>query len=376
MNFIRHMSYLFIASLVLMTAVVGYADETQPKVRELYRIKIENVAHGNIYASADQGVSWIFIGQVTKPVTDTNPKGFSASRFGEIGKVIATAVNAVHIKTGQSLSENAGTVFSLLPENVDVKGRSYFDEPSSLFTDIAPQSGLFGGPYTPLVGSPVYLENPDGTIKSIPPQYKPKMKDTLVILVLLPDPYPEEIFFENRFGGRIVLIYPDRTARTVGKVLKPVQGVGRFIGTQYSGLSRVRANHSGVIDISTSIGDGRVGGFQIIPAEHAMDPEMEKARTSTQWMVVGPLEEDAPGLDGMAPLFAYFIMPSYSGTDLKDLSWKDKLLTRTLVQVKMKKERVWKTLPSFNYDPDAPLPEEANMALKDVTAIRILLPKL
>ena len=375
----KHSSFLHLIALTLALFIftcVSSADEAQPNVRELYRIKLENIQNGNIYASADSGQSWLYIGRVKKPVVATNPNGFSASRFGEMGKVIATAVNAIHIKTGMNPKGNTGVVFSLLPDKVDVKGHSYFDEPSSLMTDILPQQGIFGGPFTPLVGSPIYLEQTDGTLRFMPPQYTPKEHDTFIIIVLLPTPYPQEILFENSFGGKITVVYPDRTSKVIGQVLKPVQGVGRFIGTQYSNLSRIRANHIGVIDISTSIGHGRVGGFQIIPAKHAMDPEMEKARTSTQWMVVGPLSEDDPGLEGTAPLFAYFIMPSYTEKDLQDREWKGKILTRTLVQVKLKGSSRWQTLPSYNFDPDRPLPPEANTALKDVKVLRILFPKL
>lgn len=366
-------SFLSHAELLEITEI---DKENNPNFIELYRIKIENIEKGDILVSSDQGGNWQNIGKVQIPVTEVNPKGFSASRFGEIGKITAVAVNAIHIKTGQDLKNNRGVIFSLLPANIDLKNRSYNHRPSSLQTNISPQEGIFGGKWTPIVGNPVYLEQKNGSLKFIPPHYVPKLRDKLVILVLRPEPYPKEIVFENKFGGKIIIYYPNGRKKVIGQVLKPVQGVGRFIGSQYSGLSRIRANHSGVIDISTSLGQGKVGGFQIIPAEHGMDPEMYKARTSTQWMVVGPLSPGNIALDGLAPLFAYFILPRYAKADLQHPDWQKNLLKRTLVQAKKGSDSKWDTLPAFNFDPDKPLPPAANTALKDITEIKIIFPVL
>jgi hypothetical protein len=40
----------------------------------------------------------------------------------------------------------------------------------------------------------------------------------------------------------------------------------------------------------------------------------------------------------------------------------------------MKGNEAWQTLPSFSYDPEKPLPGEADTALKDVTEIKIIFP--
>jgi len=89
--------------------------------------------------------------------------------------------------------------------------------------------------------------------------------------------YPSEIEFENRFGGFVTLKYPNGESKVVAQVLKPVEGVGRFGGSLYGNTGRIRANHTGVICIITSP-HGQVGGFQILPDNHGMSPEMFNAR--------------------------------------------------------------------------------------------------
>ena len=184
--------------------------------------------------------------------------------------------------------------------------------------------------------------------------------------------YPEAIIFQNKYKGKVLLKYPDGSSKVVAYVLRPVAGVGRFAGTKYLNSGRVRANHAGVIDISTS-DSGRVGGFQIIPSSHAQSPEMRVAKYMNQWMVVGPVDLSGKSLEGVAPLFRYYLKPQYNGDDIFARDWEQKFLSRFLVEAKIKGK--WKPLPIFAMYPGEDLPQEANSYLKDVEEIRILFPQ-
>jgi hypothetical protein len=135
----------------------------------------------------------------------------------------------------------------------------------------------------------------------------PAIGDTVVIVVCGASKPPYRITFENKFDGRIVGYFKGRT-QVLGRVLRPVTGTGRFGGSKYLGTGLLRANHPGVICISTGP-KGELGGFQIIPAVHASDLELSYVRSISAWMVVGPVSfEDAP-LEGTFPLFSGLLRP-------------------------------------------------------------------
>jgi hypothetical protein len=118
---------------------------------------------------------------------------------------------------------------------------------------------------------------------------------------------------ENRPGGR-VNAWTGKGPEVVARVVRPVGGVGRFGGTEFQGLGRIRANHTGVIDISTAP-RGQVGGIQIMPLTHALtSSEMASAWKLTQWMIIAPLPGKKP-LEGTPPLFKGALLP---GSQLND----------------------------------------------------------
>ncbi len=325
-----------------------------------FEIKIVNAANGSIEVDGRK------VGSVIYPTTRVNPKGFTASAWIGSGEVAATAVNAIHIKV-----DNNQTIFSILPKEFlnQLKGyNSYLSPDSSIYTDIEAGRGIFGGGYAPTVGDKVLI---NGT--PIPEGYAPKIGDTVTIQAEGPARYPREIIFENKFGGKVTAVFSDNEQLVIAEVLRPVIGVGRFAGSRCPGPGRIRANHPGVIDISTSVGD-KVGGFQIIPSCHAQSPEMGGARTATQWMVVGPSSVFGVSLEGTAPLFRYLIKPQYNEDDLTAPDWEERLLSRYLVEVKLGEKTDWGPLPVFNLNSGEDLPPEANRALEKVTHIRILFP--
>lgn len=350
------------------------AHPTQAGEVEILRLRVVNDCGGPISASCDGGQTWTPVGQVLRYTTQVNRDGFTASKWIAPGRVVATAVNAIHINVGVNPENDRGIVFSLLPREFatppSVYG-SFLSPDSSIQTDMPAGSGIFGGGYAPMVGSPVYLER-DGGLIQLEPGYVPARGDVLVIVVDRPRRYPISAVFENREGGEVTLCYPDGSRQLIGWVVRPVRGIGRFAGSVYASVGRIRADHPGVIDISTSpIGD--LGGFQIIPFRHALSPEMAMAWTMTQWMVVGPAWQDPALGPGLLPLMYGYIRPDFVPDDLYAPDWQARLLSRFLVDVETDEWRPM-LLARLPADPTAPLPEWANTALSSVKCVRILFP--
>lgn len=296
---------------------------------ETFQIVLENWVGGAIYTLEYQpsgaAAAGAFtarevrtaIGEVISPVTAVNPRGFTASGWGEIGTVCASAVNAIHVKTDHDYGLGRGTIFSILPieqAKVDPNNyKSYISHGTSLQTDIPGGQGIFGGGWAPLVGSELQFRNAaskGGDLLKADPGWVPAVDEVIVLEVTRKRYNPEYVEFENAYGGLIWIKELGRDPYPIGQVLKPVVGIGRFLGTQYAGTGRIRAAHPGVICISTSP-DGIVGGFQIIPRDHAMSREMIYTRYKTQWMVVGPLWALDPSWEGLPPLFSDYLYPSY-----------------------------------------------------------------
>lgn len=370
-----------------------YPIPAHQRAREVFYIIIENKRDGAISvcreikpgagpAGAGLQVSPPeVVGHVLAPVTQVNPKGFTASGWAQPGTICASAVNAIHLKTDHNYNDGRGVIFSLEPvefAQFDPKAyKSYFNKSSSLFTDIPAGTAIFGGQWAPLVGSVIYLA-PDllhGQYAPLTADYVPRDGDTLAIRVARHKYNPEWIEFENSFGGLIWVKELGLDAYPIGQVLKPVVGIGRFLGTQYAGLGRIRAAHPGVLCISTSP-DNLIGGFQIIPRDHAMSPEMTYARVKTQWMVVGPLWALDPSWEGLPPLFTDYFYPAFTpafnadGTTNEEVTGAAVFLDRFTVRARY----------SDAEDPQKYiLLREAdlidNYALKTMTHLRIFFPR-
>jgi hypothetical protein len=362
----------------VIAGVSGPSPEVLPEntaeLEEIGQIRIEN-APGGAVAVNDNG-AWRQVGKVLQAAEKLDLRGFSASRWAIPGTVAATSVNALHIKVAQNDPEDRGITLSVLPREFAPGSHQPFEEASipgaSIFTDILAGSAIFGGDYSPLVGNPVFLER-GAELVPLPQDYVPARGDVLVISIRRPKQYPSQIVFENRFGGFIYLEYPNGYRKMIGEVLRPVIGIGRFVGGLWAGVGRIRANHPGVIDISTSL-IGEIGGFQIIPPNHAMDPETTYVRRLTQWMVVGPLDARDPSWEGVAPLFLRYLRPKYNAADLYADDWQERLLGRFLVEVKISGE--WQAMPhlSLGTSANVALPAWADTALENVEAVRIMFP--
>jgi len=375
--FVLMLSHLLLLSAVAVQAKEVLSDNSEltthnSELVELFRIRIDNVPAGEITVSKDKGTSWEKIGSVLKYCEKVQPNAYTASKWVEPVHVAATSVNAIHITTDYNPETDRGTVFSLLPKEVNVGGTSYLSPQASISTDMAGGSGIFGGGYAPLVGNPVWVER-WGVKWQATNGYVPEKGDRITIIVQIFADQPTQLVFENREQGLIWLQFPDGSRQVIGYVVRPVHGVGRFTGGYYAEVGRIRANHAGVIDISCSPLES-IGGFQIVPLGHAYSPEMKNAWKMTQWMIVAPLSPDE-SWEGVAPLFYQYLRPDYRADDAFSDNWRERLLSRFLVEVKHD-DGLWSACPTFTISQDMslPLPEWANTALDDVTAIRILFP--
>jgi len=169
------------------------------------------------------------------------------------------------------------------------------------------------------------------------------------------------IDIENRPGGR-VLFWNDHGLSIIGRVIRPVRGVGRFGGTQFQDVGRIRANHTGVIDISTSP-RGSIGGFQILPLLHAGSEEMKNAWQLTQWMILASPEGSAQ-ITGKAPLFNSLLKPGAARNEQLWDMWSN-YLGRSLILCRKNGDK-WTNLPERSGRNDS--------ALSEITHLRIYIP--
>jgi len=345
------------------------AEATVEKV-EQRRIRIENRPGGSIAVSSDRGATWRQVGAVLHPATAVDQMGYTASKWAVDGCVAATAVNALHIKVRHNTAQDRGVTFSIIPRTPSPVGAAARATATAIATDIRPGTSIFGS-LAPMVGNPVRLEL-DGTLQPLPPEHTPAAGDVFVIVVERPVRAPVAAIFDNKFGGLVHLEYLDGEHKVVGTVLRPVLGVGRFPGTAFAGVGRIRANHCGVIDVSTSP-YGQVGGFQIVPRGHAGSPETQYVRTETQWMVIGPISALDPSWEGVPPFFSSFLGPHASPDDLSADDWLERYLGRARVDVR-RNGGPWERMRSHSLVVHAPLPSWAPTALEDVTHIRIHFP--
>jgi hypothetical protein len=249
------------------------------------------------------------LGRVRALPVKTNWPAYTASKWGTPGTVCAAAVNAIHLLTG--VEKGRGRIVSIVP-TVTVAPAA----PRGAFFSIeAPAgTGIFGG-FAPMTGSKVFIEGRDGRRR--PPALSAGQEkalaigkgETLVIESELPArPEVWMVEIENRPGGRVLAWRAGKGAEVAARVVRPVGGVGRFGGTEFQSVGRIRASHTGVIDIATSP-LGQVGGIQIMPLQHALtSAEMAGAWGATQWMIVAPVPGGGP-LEGTPPLFKGTLVP-------------------------------------------------------------------
>lgn len=309
-----------------------------------YRLLIEAFPGGSVMVVRDNA-EVLKLGSVLSLPSTTRWPAFTASKWGKPGTVVATAVNALHILV--DIKNGQGETVSILPKGSFAPAAG---ENTYYLTDIPPGRGLFGA-WAPTVGSRVIFreDEPSGN----------GMTGPSVEIIVPPEATPWFVEIENRPGGRIIA-WTNEGPQLLGRVVRPLAGCGRFGGTQFQRTGRIRANHPGVIDISTSP-EGMIGGFQILPSEHATSPEMKNAWKLSQWLIVAP---EKGTFTGKKPLFSSGFVPGpAAGEKLWDL-WST-YGRRSLVLVR-ENGGPWRWMPRATGRNDT--------ALERVTHLRLYFP--
>lgn len=310
--------------MVLAWPLAVCADGVSDSSTERFRVRIHNQVSGSVMVSLTHGATWYPIGQVLIPnagAIHTVKEGeFSAVKWAPTSSVAATAVNAIHLKLTHTGTH--GELISILPKEVMAwreAGISYAGEPSSVYLDLAAGTGLFGLDWSLRVGDPVYLKDgaqwvawPEGRV--------PQLNDEWMIIAKDAGLKNWVIEIENHVAGRVTLYQPNQPPHVLARVMKPVSGSGRFPGSLYQSIGRIRANHPGVIDVSTSP-LGQVGGFQIVPNQHGQSNQLRFTMISPVYMVIQPLE-GAPPLEGQWPLFKGMIQPGDEVDAMVNGTWQ------------------------------------------------------
>lgn len=295
----------------------------------------------------------VTLGQVLTVPEKTNYPAYTASKWATPSTVCASAVNAIHILI--NTEDGRGRIMSLIPA---VTFAPAAGKVSYFAIDTPAGTGIFGG-FAPLTGSSVTVLH-DGTEHALTDT--PQEGDTVIIRTpTAPETGVYMADIENRPGGRVIA-YSQEGVKVIARVVRPVYGVGRFGGTEFQGRGRIRASHSGVIDVSTSR-RGTVGGLQVMPLKHALtSPEMASAWKLTQWMILSPLP-DAPDLEGHAPLYKSSFLP---GAQLNDKLPGLNTYTRRPLILCRRNGGDWEQLPEVSGKVDD--------ALKDITHFRLYFP--
>jgi hypothetical protein len=264
----------------------------------LYDIIIPFEVGGAVTARLPNGREF-GLGLVERLPEKTRWPSYTASAWGKPGSVTASAVNAVHILMG--VEDDKGRTMSVIPRETIAPAAG---AGAAIVLDSRAGTGFFGA-WAPPVGASITLQTLDGTVHPLENKL-PEPGDAMIFSIYEDDlPYSVEI--ENRPGGRVVE-WSKSGARVIARVIRPVGGVGRFEGTLFQDAGRVRANHSGVIDVSTCP-RGQIGGFQIIPWDHALNSkEMQGAWDLTQWLIIGPPDGESM-MGGTHPLFSAGLVP-------------------------------------------------------------------
>lgn len=344
-------------------------DENNPSLSLLYKIYIENFQNGQITVVNNDGIHTT-IGTVYRPATQVknSSDGFWAAHYDKASDethscVTAIGVNAIHIRTGPNASYDPNNPYAWTPKQFSIGIKEDYDNAggqfsnSMIYTSIPGGINIFGGSSAPFVGNPVKYLNDSGKWLSLDSyfngDYSKNLPKRLIIEVYKPltaHGSPDYIEFENwsagddigntvmDSNGRVILHYPSGTIKHIADVIQRVQGTGRFVGSEYAEVGRIRAAHPGVICFSTSPKTGFTanpnlrGGFQFVPANHAkflnynlrQDSFIDKpqwgiiaqigatsdALTNPNYIINGEISY-APVWEGVAPLFAQYIKPRH-----------------------------------------------------------------
>lgn len=349
------LTLLFAAIFLLTSDVLFSSAFAEDPDLPLYRITIPMEPNENVTVVTAGGITYV-AGQVAALPQTTRWPSYTASAWGGPGEVCASAVNAIHMLV--SVEKEKGRTLSIIPRETIAPAAG---PGASIVITSQAGTGIFGA-WAPPVGSKVTILNKEnGKTASLSPNDLPSRGDIVTITVFEKDfGYMAEI--ENRPGGRVTEWNKDGF-RVIGRVIRPLGGTGRFEGTLFQKTGGLRANHCGVIDFSSSK-IGKIGGFQIIPWDHALSSkEMQGSWDMTQWMIIAP--PDGKSMMGAtAPLFKEVLVPGPAERESLWDIWST-YGRRSLLLVR-KDGGAWQRLSDIEGRNDS--------ALRDITHLRIYFP--
>ena len=279
------------------------------------------------------------LGTVVRPAQNVDTDPFYASLYGQPQTVVASAVNAVHIKAYDDPAGGRSAVITILPKDLltkDIHGEVVVPRDDAIYTSITGGHGIFGGSYPVIVGNPVSIYRNRQHVYFDPENTALAIGDIIIIEVRTPAAWPASLTIENREAGPITLINTNGAA-SCGLVQKPVTGTGRFAGGVFSAPGGIRATHTGVLDIDFSPA-GQTGGLQLIPFAHSLAPELTYTQESPPYgIVIGPMGSD---MRGQAPLFSGYCYP-VSGLETP------RLLPAIAVSMQEASNPTWRALPGL-----------------------------
>ena len=346
----KHISFILLHVFAFL--ILATTSHAEPKL--LYQVKVPLSVGASVMALLPDGRE-VLLGKVLALPEKSRWPSYTASSWGKPGTVTASAVNAIHLLV--SIEKGGGRTISLVP-HVTVAPAA--GPGASVVIETKAGTGLFGA-WAPPIGTPVSIQSMNGTARSLSNLPIPQEGETLVFDIRT-EHIPYFVEFENRPGGR-VMAWSENGGDLIARVLKPVQGVGRFEGTLFQEKGRIRASHAGVVDVSTSP-YGTVGGFQIIPWDHALkSKEMQGVWQMTQWMILVPTDGKSK-LGGTQPLFGGGLIPGNTeGEELWDF-WST-YGRRPLVLCRLNGGE-WKKLPE--------VAGRVDDGIKEITHLRIYFP--
>jgi hypothetical protein len=168
---------------------------------------------------------------------------------------------------------------------------------AGILTDIKAGTSIFKD-LSPTLGSKVFLKM-DDKLYELPPSYTLEEGEELVIIVEERE-LPREIIFENKEGGNVYL-FKEGKREVIAQVRKALMGIGRFDGTEFTGIGKLNTVHPGAITVSTVQGGANKfdftlsGGFQIVPFYEELPSYIP---TSPSYIIVSSSPGSHPLFDG------------------------------------------------------------------------------
>lgn len=308
-----------------------------------YSIVIENRT-GGVIRAVDPPAQFLLarpgvnLGTVVRPTTAVDTAGFHASLWGQAQTVVASAVNAVHLKVYDDPHAGRAGVVTLLPAELyrrGLDGSQSEVRDDVLYTDIPGGHSIFGGAYPLIVGNPVSFYRGRQHVYFDAENTALQVGDIIIIEVRMPARWPQGMLLENRPGGSVTLVLDDGERVALGTMEKAASGTGRFAGGIFSAPGGIRATHTGVLDLDFSPVD-EMGGLQLIPHAHSLSPELVYTREAPPYGIL--LGVGGRDLRGQPPLFSSYVYP-LSGLEAPAV------LPQLVVSIQLGGSPTWLPLP-------------------------------